>query len=335
VNKITGHEQEEEVFDIGNSRLRSSSDLRLLGAYVGDKVRFSYFSDIGKFILHMPTALHDIAARKLTTYIVQQGKAAIIEDDPNGDVDRLTAEGTSDIKFTYGNDKHAQVSPDDQICYGADAYWPSIVIQITYSNPPRQSEVGAMMDAAKSYIHATLVLNIAYKSLFKRGREELSTIEPTLSLYRYDDRSDRPGTTIIFKNDDIRAKVATNPASSAQLQLWDFDSKFSRDKAVHLYYSDLLSIAEAAAQRQTNKDRKPPLKPPQIIGKRARTPLRSSDDDYYEKKEVSSAEVTQDDVATPEDARFPSPRKKTLSSSVTREQTRNKKYLNKKTRVSL
>ncbi|TAQ83162.1 hypothetical protein B7494_g8516 [Chlorociboria aeruginascens] len=106
-----------------------------LWAYFQDKIRYDYFPRIERFVLRMPSHLHELCVtslvNKISSQLNQYQASSNIESQAFAK--EILCTGSPDLKFPPDDDGHASTHCPDGSFRHQDAKWPGVIIEIAFS----------------------------------------------------------------------------------------------------------------------------------------------------------------------------------------------------------
>ncbi|ELR06578.1 hypothetical protein VC83_06264 [Pseudogymnoascus destructans] len=199
--------------------LRLQVDESLCG-FAQHKLRYDYFPSANRFVLRMPTALHETFIANIVEEIQIQLKS--IQGPAASFAKKISSRGSTSIKFR--DEEYGKHDPDAQFQY-LEAPYPGVVIEVSYSQ--KRKDLARLADdyilGSDSDIRAVVGLDIEYSA----------NKEATLSVWRPNIETNDAGekelvaqqtiTNQVFRDSD--GKPSVSRTGGLQLRLRDFTTE--------------------------------------------------------------------------------------------------------------
>ncbi|KAH7018731.1 hypothetical protein B0J12DRAFT_396365 [Macrophomina phaseolina] len=249
---------------------RIRSDKRLAG-FFNDKVRHDYDAPAERFVLRMPSALHDFFCSSVGDRIkAQLARVADSHPELRPVVERVRSGGSTTLQLDVDDDDDVRTtrSPDFQLHHD-DARWPSLVIEISYSQKRK-----ALPKLAYDYlrgslgnIQAVVGLDVEYAppgDKSRPGSQQAAVLVWRESAVVEEGETGSPVecSDVALVHEELFRDSQGDPASGAlQLSLSDFAPRqvledladpTAKDLPITVSYADLctdLAAAEKALKR--------------------------------------------------------------------------------------
>ncbi|KAA6414449.1 MAG: hypothetical protein FRX48_01198 [Lasallia pustulata] len=148
-----------------------------LWAYFQDKVRYDYFSQVERFVLRMPSKVHEICVLRLVGQIDSQLEHYRVSGDPRNQAfaKDVCSTGAVDLELPPDGDGHINIHTPDGSFWHLQATWPGVVIEVAFSQSPK--DLGRLaweyISDSDGGIQVVVGLDLAY-----------NTKEATLTVWR-------------------------------------------------------------------------------------------------------------------------------------------------------
>lgn len=158
------------IFSLVHRLLPASTDVCVLN-------RYDYFSQVERFVLRMPSEAHEFCVSSLLDEIGSQLRHCRVSGDPRSQAfaKDVRPAGSPDLKLPLDGDGHVNKHSPDGSFRHLQATWPGVVIEIAFSQSPKDLDSLAWeyISDSDGGIQVVVGLDLAYK-----------TKEATLSVWR-------------------------------------------------------------------------------------------------------------------------------------------------------
>jgi hypothetical protein len=276
-----------------------------LGAWVADKLRYDYDSVEGKFVLRMPSPLHDIFAIRLQEVIARELENFTTQEEIRPVTERIRIATTSDIRFSDASIV-GKKSPDGSFRFTGTKY-PPLVIEVANSQKrrdlPRLAE--SYIERTKGRTKTVIAIDLEYRDPDTRAAHSLPPRSAVYSIYRHRlVRDEQTGgwqreAHAEIEEQQFSIEDSVTADGSMCLLLSDFcpDGALSatNDRTIAISHAELARLlAEAEEEENTAEAPSSPTsseKSIPFVSKRKRTPtpkLVSEDEEAFEQAETAA-----------------------------------------------